>query len=430
MRRPRSVPAAVVVLCAVAGLWSAADVRAAVVTSTATFTPGKTENIPKFGPQYRPPTTSYEVTIVGGPGEANVVAVELAADAIVVRDVVALTPGAGCAVLDGTSVRCATTLPSAVMSVSRALAVSLGDGDDRFESPPGTPGSLVRRVDGGPGNDRITAPVAIGGPGDDMLTADDADGGEGNDVLASLGSAFKITLRGGPGADVLAGGLPAPLGFVIDAGEGADRILPGAGDAEILPGPGADVIDGGGGFDVVSFAYATAPVRADLAASGPIDPTGEGDAMTGAESVIGGQGDDVLLGGEGDGLLSGGAGADRLEGRGGRDVIIGGSGADTIAGGAGRDDWPPARATWSTSSAATTSATSPTARPTASTAEAVRTSCGWAPATAPMRAPAATRWSPRDGRVACAAAPGTGTCSTACACRPTATACACSPRRR
>ena len=115
-------------------------------------------------------------------------------------------------------------------------------------------------------------------------------------------------------------------------------MLPGDGHAEILPGPGADVIDGGGGNDHVSFAYATGPVHADLATPGAVDPTGEGDAMTGVESVEGGSGDDVLLGADGDSLLVGGDGDDRLDGRGGRDVIVGGRGADTISGGAGDDD--------------------------------------------------------------------------------------------
>lgn len=69
-------------------------------------------------------------------------------------------------------------------------------------------------------------------------------------------------------------------------------------------------------------------------------------SIGGADSVVGGAGNDVISGGSGDDTLSGGdgndtltggLGANKLYGGAGNDVITGGTGADTIFGGAGAD---------------------------------------------------------------------------------------------
>ena len=184
------------------------------------------------------------------------------------------------------------------------------------------------------------ASAADGGEGDDVIQARQGTGGDGQDVLSGYPGPGTTKLSGGAGNDMLTG-TDFQNGFgdvdVLDGGDGDDVLRGGANADQLLPGPGADVIDGGGGADFVSFAYATAPVRADLAGAGPIDPTGEGDVMTAIESVEGGAGDDELLGRDDDSILIGGAGRDRLAGRGGRDVLDGGAGDDVLAGAAGND---------------------------------------------------------------------------------------------
>jgi serralysin len=58
----------------------------------------------------------------------------------------------------------------------------------------------------------------------------------------------------------------------------------------------------------------------------------------GNDSLLGGNGDDVLNGDDGQDYLAGGAGDDELNGGAGVDKIVGGTGADIINGGAGNDN--------------------------------------------------------------------------------------------
>ena len=79
----------------------------------------------------------------------------------------------------------------------------------------------------------VAVPITIrGGPGRDMLT-----GGSGNDKL--VGGAGADRLIGGRGDDILAGG------------PGTDVLLGGRGDDVLLSGPGRDVRRGGGGDDKI-----------------------------------------------------------------------------------------------------------------------------------------------------------------------------------
>jgi len=347
---------------AAATLGSAVPAGASEVTSARSFRPEFFgEPVGRGGDNVVPSTTTYSLAVAAGSGEVNAVAVELTAEGFVVRDAAGVTAGDGCAVADATTVTCSTSPEPGTTRVERGVAsVTLGDGDDSIVLPPRSSGFFslsevdggsgddtiagAGRATGGPGDDRLDAVVADGGPGNDLITARDADGGDGGDTISPNEPGVPVKLRGGAGNDVLTGGFNDPLkssmgtGDVLDGGEGADRLDAGAGDDRLLPGPGADVIVGGPGLDFVSFAYASAPVRADLAAAGPVDPTGEGDAMTAVESAEGGSGDDVLLATNDDSVLLGNAGNDRLEGRGGPDIIIGGVGADVIDGEDGDDD--------------------------------------------------------------------------------------------
>jgi len=116
--------------------------------------------------------------------------------------------------------------------------------------------------------------------------------GEGNDtVVVAPGTAVRLTLIGGDGADALTGG---------------------AGDDVLLGLGGNDYLNGGGG--------------ADRMAGG-----------CGNDSAYGLGGDDAIAGGTGRDVLNGGAGADNLSGEDEADVVSGGDGADRIDGGGGTD---------------------------------------------------------------------------------------------
>ena len=335
------------------GAWLAitgATAEASVVRMKRSDVPAMSSNVPKAG-DYVPAHTDYVLTILAGTGEANAIVVRRDADAFVVRDGALAGAGAGCSAVDPFTVRCPTPPGPGAAFVRREVGgVELGDGDDSYQGPTdlgsgfeqGTvdAGAGADVVDGaanalgGPGDDRLAANTADGGPGDDRVRAGQADGGDGRDVLSPLVEGTATRLRGGAGDDVLVGG---SAGDELDGGAGADRLQGGTGDDTLDPGPGADDIDGGDGADTASFAYATSDVHADLSQTGPIDPTGEGDALIGIESLAGGAGDDALRGDDGVNRLSGGGGRDALDGGGGGDVLEGGEAGDVLTGGDGDD---------------------------------------------------------------------------------------------
>ena len=93
---------------------------------------------------------------------------------------------------------------------------------------------------------RQAARLLDGGPGNDTLSADGANatllGGDGND-----------SLRGGTGSDSLDGGAGDDEFFSRnDTGDGSDTIHAGSGTNYIEGGRGDDVIHGGGTFDILS----------------------------------------------------------------------------------------------------------------------------------------------------------------------------------
>jgi Ca2+-binding RTX toxin-like protein len=151
----------------------------------------------------------------------------------------------------------------------------------------------------------------VGGPRDDVLVgtlfSDRLDALAGDDVIYGLGGADVISA--GAGDDGVVGDGDCPSDSIVSSiycspGEGA-------GD-ELAGGPGRDVLDGGVGADTL---------------------VGEADG----DDLAGGPGDDVLDGGGGWDQLSGGADADRLDGGAGSDVVDGGAGADRLTGGMGSD---------------------------------------------------------------------------------------------
>ena len=207
-----------------------------------------------------------------------------------------------------------------------------GDGDNTLSGDEGRD-----RVAGASGDDALEGgggtDTLLGGAGDDGI-----DGGEGTDaaswedvpgpVSASLASGTAT----GAGADTLAGIetlVGSPAGDSLAGGPGSETLLGGDGDDTLTDGGGADVFDGGSGTDTVSYAVASGPVTADLAA-GTGTEAAAGDALAGFERVVGGPFADHLLGTPAAETLTGAGGDDTLDPRGGPDAAAGGAGADTL----------------------------------------------------------------------------------------------------
>ncbi|MDQ3741869.1 MAG: hypothetical protein M3389_13095, partial [Actinomycetota bacterium] len=157
------------------------------------------------------PPCVVDVTVTDHAGDRNDLSFEVDGNALVVRD--AATPLRalhGCERRDDGSVRCAFSRPVEQVQIEAGaqddvvrtppwgatLWLRLGDGDDRFEGS-----GRIDEGAGGPGNDTLkvtgsTRTQLTGGPGDDVLT-----GGLAGDRL--IGETGRDRLVGGPGDDVL-----------------------------------------------------------------------------------------------------------------------------------------------------------------------------------------------------------------------------------
>jgi hypothetical protein len=244
-----------------------------------------------------------------------------------------LTAGPGCAALAPHTVSCERTFTT---------RVDLGDLDDRVTVLLKGPGDrLVGTIDGGPGADQIVGAGInyrlFGGDGPDAIVSrptrdrfspgDLMFGGAGDDRLQ--GSYANDALDGGGGRDALHGA------------QGDDILSDG--DADGAAGglaPGPDLLDAGPGADTVSYQLRTTAVMVDISDAAPDGEPGEGDRLTGIESIVGGQGADLLVGNDRRNTLDGQGGADLLRGGRRRDrfwhgggTIACGPGPDTVYGG-------------------------------------------------------------------------------------------------
>lgn len=142
--------------------------------------------------------------------------------------------------------------------------------------------------------------------------------GDGNDVLV-VGSGFPMTFlaQGEEGNDVVEGG---PRGDRLTGGDGNDTLEAKAGDDSVIGAAGMDTQNGGEGTDQVVYDDGRAAgVTVDLTAG----TGGDGELLTGFESVMGTPHPDSLKGTTGD---------DRLDGLGGIDTIDdGGGGTDILS---------------------------------------------------------------------------------------------------
>ncbi len=254
-------------------------------------------------------------------------------------------------------------------SAPSKLTVAGSDANDNITIA-GSHSSLTPEVNGGLGNDTITASIAVaslfrGGDGNDTLTGNSKKdvlyGDAGDDVL--IGAADNDTLHGGAGNDTLNGDdgndiLNGDDGDdIVNGGNGNDTMNGGAGDDVMVGAAGTDTIYGGLGNDTINAGDANDTLYGDDGDDAMNGDAGDdkiyggagGDMLNGGignDSVYGGLGDDALNGSagndtldgeDGDDTLNGDAGDDKLYGRAGRDMMNGGLGNDTLYGGLGDD---------------------------------------------------------------------------------------------
>jgi Ca2+-binding RTX toxin-like protein len=192
-------------------------------------------------------------------------------------------------------------------------------------------------LDGGAGNDRVLG----GGSGDLLLASignDVADGGEGFDTMdySTLGANARVVVNIAGGflravkSDATTGAL---LGTdTISAIEtfigtqNADKFTGADVDETFVGGAGNDTIYGGGGFDTVRYEGANA-VTVNLMTGFAQDGLGGTDRLVkidatnnSIESVVTGDGNDIITGDDDSNFL---------RGRGGADTLDGGAGSDT-----------------------------------------------------------------------------------------------------
>ena len=270
-------------------------------------------------------TIAYEgdtLVIMAAPGETNAITLGgEQAGRLSISDSTPYTfPADRCTrVDDGYPLQC---------DIPGAIRADLGDGSDSLVVDHMVQGNPAIEVLGGAGNDNLKAI--------DANTRLTLDGGPGADVLRSEGG--SDVLRGGPDADELIGGGGSD---VLLGGDGADEL-----SGDDCAAPGADVLDGGPGYDTLTDWGDCGP-NSDRR---PVTVTVNGIADDGRP----GEGDDVrdldvlalfvpatVIGTDGDESVAIYAPADRepssIQGRGGADDLRAGSGRETIDGGAGDD---------------------------------------------------------------------------------------------
>jgi Ca2+-binding RTX toxin-like protein len=153
-----------------------------------------------------------------------------------------------------------------------------------------------------------------------------------------------------PGASVEGSGA-SEIEFVVDLSSGvADRItFVGSGSADTVTlGAGGANLNADNDIDVL---VTNAELGTFTGSDGNDLLSGAGDGVTGAptilnltmagdggaDSLMGGGGDDTITGGPGSNSLSGGAGDDTVTGGQGDDLVAGDDGGDTLSGGLGND---------------------------------------------------------------------------------------------
>jgi Ca2+-binding RTX toxin-like protein len=216
----------------------------------------------------------------------------------------------------------------------------------------------ANRLEGGPGDDQLFGSRATGPDGADELVGGTSGlAGGFNGAAGDLANyvartdSLSVTIGGGPasGASCPGGGCEADdVGGdveIVASGSGNDTIRGNSGPNRLLGNDGNDTLQGGTGTgpdgadeliggantaagDTISYVNRTDPISAVL--NTPIPGVTDGDAITSAENLVGGSGNDVLLGFTNDNSIAGGSGDDVLKGS---LNALGDDGADSFSGG-------------------------------------------------------------------------------------------------
>ena len=183
---------------------------------------------------------------------------------------------------------------------------------------------------GGNGNDRLD-----GGSGQDTMV-----GGNGDDtyIVRDLTDVVQETSVTG-GVDLVKSFVTShTLASFVENGQimltGNADLTGNSLDNTLLAGQGDNVLTGGAGSDTVSYAAGvtgTQGVDVSLATALPQNTGGSGtDTLISIENLTGSAFADHLTGNTDINILNGGAGADTLTGGGGADILTGGSGNDVF----------------------------------------------------------------------------------------------------
>jgi serralysin len=195
-----------------------------------------------------------------------------------------------------------------------------------------------------------TANITLGANIEQLVIQGAATGGTGGataNYLYGGNSGLSLSLNGGGGDDVIYSGLAG--GNTVAGGSGVDTLLLYGGNNRANGGLGSDIYytytatdvlseTGGDGIDTV---YATYTITLALgfeqlllsgAATGAIGSADNniiyGNSTSGAVSILGLAGADVLFGGANNDTLEGGDGVDLLFGLGGANTLVGGNDTD------------------------------------------------------------------------------------------------------
>jgi Ca2+-binding RTX toxin-like protein len=171
-----------------------------------------------------------------------------------------------------------------------------------------------------------TLRVSLGG-GDDAFQSEDQTIGKGFQYGSSclaVQAVAALQLDGGPGRDMVDG---TRLADTIAGGPGSDAISSYDGDDHLTGGPGVDLLEAGDGNDVVEGGAGNDAIRLDAS------PLGEDSCFRASGRLY----KNIGRGGSGNDGITGGKGEDRVEGGPGDDELVAGEGHDTILGGPGRD---------------------------------------------------------------------------------------------
>jgi hypothetical protein len=268
------------------------------------------------------------ITVTGTDGK-DVLEVEFTTDEGG-RDVIVVTPAATVTAASGTcppNTDPLTGRPTfnqcgVQATSSSALVVNLRGGDDALTASDAEFAMTAVDVNGGLGNDSITAAMLAvrrlrGEGGDDMLVAE---GGLVR-VASTSSQSPPVAFDGGSGTD---------LAGWDETGVGGIGSIP---DQEL--GVTASLVTGIASMSGIGSGLQQITYRTDtLAGIESLAGTAAGDAFTGSASA------NTLIGNDGNDNLNGGDGPDNLQGGDDLDDLVSGKGSDLVDGGLGIDTFP------------------------------------------------------------------------------------------